>query len=402
MRGQIAEWALAEVAPGGLLPWLPVAFGSGIALYFGAEREPQVWAVSAAFIVVAALAFATRRRPIAFPLALGLAALAGGFAVATMHTARIAHPVLTYPLSSVSLSGFVETREERGRSDRVVIRVHDFGARRAGEKPERVRVAVRRDTAPEVGKFVTLKAHLSPPLAPLRPGGYDFARDLYFQQIGASGYALGKIKVSEPAAPIGWSLQITRAIDQMRETINRRIREVLPGDRGSIASALITGKRGALSAPVSDAFYVSSLAHVLAISGYHMAVVAGIAFFFIRGGLALVPHLALRHPVKKWAAVAALGVGAFYLVLSGASVSTQRAFIMIAIVLIGIVVDRPTLTFRTITVAALIVMLFEPHTILHPSFQMSFAAALALIAAYQYGLRWHGTADTAPAPDRMD
>ena len=127
----------------------------------------------------------------------------------------------------------------------------------------------------------------------------------------------------------------------MREAINKRIHAVLPGDRGSIASALITGKRNAISTPVSDAFYVSSLAHVLAISGYHMAVVAGIAFFFIRAGLALIPSLAGRHPIKKWAAAGALVAAAFYLVLSGASVSTQRAFIMIAIVLIGVMVDRP-------------------------------------------------------------
>jgi len=106
--------------------------------------------------------------------------------------------------------------------------------------------------------------------------------------------------------------------------------------------------------------YISSLAHVLSISGYHMAVVAGIVFFFIRAGLALIPSLANRHPIKKWAAGAALFAAAFYLLLSGAEVATQRSFVMIAIVLIGILVDRPTLTFRTITIAAGGVLLFAP------------------------------------------
>jgi competence protein ComEC len=128
-----------------------------------------------------------------------------------------------------------------------------------------------------------------------------------------------------------------------------------------------------------------------------MAVVAGIAFFFIRALLALIPALASRRPIKKWAAAAALVVAAFYLVLSGASVSTQRAFIMIAIVLIGVMLDRPALTFRTITVAALAVLLFTPQAVAQPSFQMSFAAALALIAAYQYGLPWRAKADTSLA-----
>ena len=129
--------------------------------------------------------------------------------------------------------------------------------------------------------------------------------------------------------------------------------------------------------------YISSLAHVLSVSGYHMALVAGVVFFVIRAGPALVPGLALRYPVKKWAAAVALAAAAFYLELSGAEVATQRSFIMTAVVLIGVLVDRPTLTMRTIAVAALAVMLVVPEAVIHPSFQMSFAATLALIGAYQ-------------------
>ena len=126
-----------------------------------------------------------------------------------------------------------------------------------------------------------------------------------------------------------------------------------------------------------------------------MAVVAGIVFFFIRAGLALMPPLASRHSIKKWAAAGALLTAAFYLVLSGASISTQRAFIMIAILLVGVMVDRPTLTFRTLAVAAFGVLLLTPEAIVHPSFQMSFAATLALIAGYQYGLPWRAKPDTS-------
>jgi len=211
---------------------------------------------------------------------------------------------------------------------------------------------------------------------------------------------LGAIKTVPAPHAGGLWLRYAAVLDGIREAINQRIHALLPGDRGSIATALITGKRNAISDPVSDAFYVSSLAHVLAISGYHMAVVAGIAFFFIRAILALIPSLASRRPIKKWAALGALATGAFYLVLSGASVSTQRAYIMIAIVLIGVVIDRPALTFRTIAIAAFVVLLLAPQAVVHPSFQMSFAAALALIAAYQFGLPWRANADT-PAAARM-
>jgi competence protein ComEC len=395
LRRQIAQWALAEVAPGRLLPWLPVAFGLGIVGYFTADREPAFWAAALLAIAGLVVAAVARKRAAGFVLALGFAAVAAGFATATFKTARIAHPVLQVPASSVTVSGFVEIREERERSDRVVIQVQHLQGQRIVEAPDRVRVAVRKGTAPAVGSFVELKARLSPPLAPLRPGGYDFARDMYFQRIGASGYALGAIKTVAAPVQRGLWLRYAAFVDGIRESIDKRIRAVLPGDRGSIASALITGKRDAITTPVNDAMYISSLAHVLSISGYHMAVVAGIVFFFIRAGLALIPSFASRHPIKKWAAGAALIAAAFYLILSGSEVATQRSFIMIAIVLIGVMVDRPAITFRTLTVAALGVLLLAPEAVVHPSFQMSFAATLALIAAYQYGLPWRAGADSS-------
>lgn len=395
LRRLLSEWVLAEIAPGRLIPWMAVAFGFGILVYFTADREPAWWAASALALVAVAVAILARRRLVGFPLALGFAAIAAGFATAALRTAYVIHPVLQFPVSTVTLSGFVEIREERKRSDRITVRVHTIEGRRLNKAPERIRLAVRKNTAPAVGSFIELKAHLSSPLAPLRPGGYDFARDMYFHRIGASGYALGKITIA--AAPVngGFCLGYAAVIDGIRETIDKRMRAELPGDEGSIASALITGKRDAISTPVNDAMYVSSLAHVLSIFGYHMAVVAGIVFFFIRAGLALIPSMASRYPIKKWAAAAALAAATFYLLLSGAEVATQRSFIMIAIVLAGIMVDRPTLTFRTITVAALGVLLLSPESVVNPSFQMSFAATLALIAAYQHGLPWCATADTS-------
>ncbi len=395
LRGLLSQWVLAEVAPGRLMPWLPVAFGLGIVAYFTADREPAWWAAAIFCVGSTAIAIGARRRPIGFPLALATAAISAGFATATLQTMRISHPILQSSLSTVSLAGFVETREERERSDRVVIRVERFEAAQVLPAPARVRVAVRKGSAPAVGSFVELKAHLSPPMQPLRPGGYDFARDMYFQQIGASGYALGAIKVTPPRVSKGMWLRYAAALDDMRETIDQRIRSVIPGDDGSIASALITGKRDAISTPVNDAMYVSSLAHVLSISGYHMAVIAGIVFFVIRAVLALIPAIANRYPIKKWAATVALLAATFYLLLSGSEVATQRSYIMIAIVLVGVIFDRPTLTFRTIAVAAIAVLLLAPQAVVHPSFQMSFAATLALIAAYQHGLPWRVDRDSS-------
>jgi competence protein ComEC len=381
-------WLQAELAAGRLVPWLPVAFGAGIAVYFAAAREPAWWAAVALLTATVAFAVVVRRRAVGFPLAVALVAATAGFAVVTIKTATIAHPVLKFPASNVTIAGFVEVREERARTDRIVVRMHRLDASRIADEPERVRLSVRKGTAPPVGTFVELKARLNPPLTPLRPGGYDFARDLYFQRIGASGFVLGAIKVTEPPLPPGFSLTVAASIQGIRDAIDARIRAAVPGDAGAIASALITGKRDAISMPVNDAMYVSSLAHVLSISGYHMAIVAGVIFFVLRALFALASALANERPIKKWAAVGALAGAAFYLVLSGAEVATQRSFIMVAIVLVGVMLDRPALTLRTLTVAALMVMLIAPQSVVHPSFQMSFAATLALIAVYERGALW--------------
>src|SRR5215510_12644200 len=273
---RVAVWALADVGPGRLTPWLAVSFGLGVALYFAAEQEPAPWAAVALALGAIAAAVLVRHRPIGFPLIVAVAAIAAGFATATIKRLIVAHPVLPAVAWNVEIAGFVEVREERERSDRIVVRVHHIEGPRLEEKLERVRVSVRKGTAPAVGGFVTLKARLTPPLEPLMPGGYDFARAMYFQGIGASGFALGAIRTAPaPAATDGglW-LRYAAAIDGRRGAIGQRIRAVLPGDKGAIASALITGKRDAISAPVNDAMFISGIGHVLSISGYHVCFVS--------------------------------------------------------------------------------------------------------------------------------
>jgi len=382
---KLRTWIRAEAGAGRLLPWVPVAFGTGIAFYFTADHEPvaSVTAVAAACLCVAA--FLLRRHKI-FPLAVMIAAIAAGFAVATWKTARVAHGVLARPAYSVSLSGFVETRDIRERTDRFVLRVARMDSPRALTKLERVRLSVRKGTAPAVGSFVELKARLQPPLAPLRPGSYDFGRDMYFAGIGASGFVTGAIKTLEPPTSGGLSLRYAAVMQGLRDAIDARIRTTLDGDRRAIATALLTGRRDAISAPVNDAMFISGLGHVLSISGYHMAVVAGVVFFAVRALLALIPGLTVGLPIKKWSAAAALAAAAFYLLLSGAEVATQRSFFMTAVVLIAIMVDRRAVTFRTLAVAAMIVLVIAPEALVHPSFQMSFAATLGLVALVQIGM----------------
>jgi competence protein ComEC len=364
---------------------VPVAFGGGIALYFAADHEPVLWVVAATALVLALAAVLLRRSRLFVPVLL-IAAVAAGFAMATWKTARIAHALLAKPLYSVALSGFVETRDIRERTDRFVLRVTAMEAQRSEVRLERVRLSVRKGTAPEVGSFVQLKARLMPPLSPVRPGSYDFSRDMFFQGIGASGFVMGAITAAPPPEAGGLRLHYAAFMQGLRDAIDARIRATLAGDNRAIATALLTGRRDAITTPVNDAMFVSGLGHVLSISGYHMAVVAGVVFFAVRALLALIPGLAVGFPIKKWSAGAALVAAAFYLLLSGAEVATQRSFFMTAVVLIAVMVDRRAITFRTLAVAALIVLAVAPEALVHPSFQMSFAATLGLVALVQIGM----------------
>jgi competence protein ComEC len=341
-----------------LLPWVPVAFGTGIALYFAAGHEPVLPVAAAVAIGLCMVAVLLRRQKF-FPVAVMIAAVAAGFAVATWKTARIAHGVLARPMFSVSLTGFVETRDIRERTDRFVLRVVSMESARGTIKLERVRLSVRKGTAPAVGSFVELKARLLPPPAPLRPGSYDFGRDMFFAGIGASGFVMGAIKTAEPPDGGGFRLRYAAFMQGLRDAIDARIRTTLEGDK----------RRG--------------LWHV---SGYHMAVVAGVVFFAVRALLALFPALTVGYAIKKWSAAAAFVAAAFYLLLSGAEVATQRSFFMTAVVLIAVMVDRRAVTFRTLAVAAMVVLTVAPEALVHPSFQMSFAATLGLVALVQIGM----------------
>src|ERR1700722_10464010 len=266
---KLREWVRAEAGAGRLLPWVPIAFGTGIAFYFAADHEPVLPVAVVTALGLGVVAFLLRRGRF-FVGAVMAASVAAGFATATFRTAHIAHEVLAKPAYSVSLSGFVEARDIRERTDRFVLRVTQMDGPRLPTKLDRVRLSVRKGTAPAVGSFVEFKARLQPPLAPLRPGSYDFRRDLFFQGIGASGFVTGGIKARDPPAAGGVLLRSAAFMQDLRDGIDARIRATLDGDKRAIATALLTGRRDAITTPVNDAMFISGLGHVLSISGYQI------------------------------------------------------------------------------------------------------------------------------------
>ncbi len=380
---QLSRAFRAEAEAARLAPWLPVCFGAGIIVYFIAPAEPSWIAAAASFLALAFVVFLSRSRPVAFALSLALAASAAGFAAGALRGALVAHPVLLRPSATLTLAGFVEARDATDRSDRIVLQVTSASGRGADRLPPRVRVSLRRGNAPQVGAHVEMKARMRPLLNPTRPGGYDYALGAYFARLGATGFVLGKTK--PVAAPIEApaDLRLAAAIESVRRALTARILAVIPGQTGAVATALISGVRDQISAEVNEAMRISGLYHVLSISGLHMAIVVGFIFAAVRGGLALIPGWALYFPIKKWTAVLAL-LGAFvYMLLAGADAPTLRSFIMIALVLLGVLFDRPAITLRTLSIAAFAVLSMTPEAVLNPGFQMSFAATLALVSIYQ-------------------
>lgn len=322
-----------------------------------------------------------------------LAAAFAGFAAAAWRTATIAAPLLERPRVG-QVSGFVESVEARDAGARLVIRVTGIAGLDRPLWPKRVRVNIR-SGAVAPGDHVAAVTRLLPPPGPARPGGYDFGRDAFFRGIGAVGSIAGKIALSPPPHPPDWDLRLAAAIDGARNALTQRIASVAGGQAGAMAAALVTGKRGLITETTNADLRAAGIYHIVSISGLHMVLAAGTIFWLVRALLALSQTLALRLPVKKIAALAAMAGSVAYCVFSGAEVATVRSLIMTLVMLGAILVDRPALSMRNLALAAMIVLLREPEALLGPSFQMSFGAVAALIA---FAERWEERGRSQPPP----
>ncbi len=380
----VAAFAEALAAEGDRrILWLPVFFGTGIALYFALTIEPPLWIGGAFAIAAAVLALALRRRPGLRDAAIALAFVAAGFAV--MQQARLERgtPMLQRPIYSVALTGRVIDIDALDRGWRIILAPDPLPGIAADAQPHRLRIHIAPTSdVLTPGDRVSLKGRLYPVPPQILPGGRDMQRELFFAGIGGVGYSFGgarHIAANGENPGGGWREWLLR----LRAGMTRRINAALPGSTGGVASAVITGKRGAMAEPVKDAFRNSGLSHLLAIAGLHLGLVGGFVFFAVRGFLALIPFLALRYPIKKIAALVTLIALFCYLMISGAAIPTERAFVMNGIVFAAILIDRLRLSMRICALAALAVLLLDPASLIGVSFQMSFGAVVALIAVYE-------------------
>ncbi len=373
---------LAE--PPSLLPWAPVAMGLGICIFFSVRFEPPLWALWLGFGVAftgAALVWLGRIPWNWRPFVWGAVLLALGFAIAGFRAHSVAAPVLSQRYYGPIEGRIVAIDVSGNGAVRLTLDRVYLGDTAPWRTPARVRVSlhgVQDYLTPEPGQFVMTTGHLSPPQGPVEPYGFDFRRMAWFQGLGAVGYTRNPVLQYAPADRSGAAMMLYRT----RLVLSHGIQDRLSGPRGGFASAIITGDRAGLDQDLVEALRHSNLAHLLAISGLHMGLLTGLVFYILRLGFALSPHVALHWPTRKIAAVAALAVGTIYLGISGANIATQRAFIMVLVMFVAILIDRRALSLRSVAVAAMILQIWRPESVLGAGFQMSFAATTALIVGF--------------------
>ncbi len=372
------------------LLWAPLAMGLGVGGYFALPAEPGVPLLAAAVMVLlaAGLVWARAPGPLRLPAAL-VVMLAAGLLGATARAHWVAAPVLGW-----RYYGPVEGRiVEIDRSARDVLRLTldqvRLGRTPPQERPARLRVAVYGDTAqlaPEPGLEVMMTAHLSPPAPPVAPGAWDFRRTAWFERLGAVGYTRAPVLVVAPPEADNWGL----AAHRTRMRLSAAMQAAIGGQEGAVAAALMTGDRSGISEASNATMRASNLYHIVSISGLHMGMLAGFVFAAIRYGLALAGPVALIWPTKKIAAAVALAASTLYLWISGADIATQRAWIMTAVMLAAVLLDRRALSLRTVAIAAVLLLAFWPESLTGPGFQMSFAATAALVLVAGPWLRFQG------------
>ncbi len=362
-----------------------VAFAVGIFIYFAWPVEPDWRWVAAACGVSGGVFWALREKPNIWPSLIWLIFMATlGLGRLVWHSAEVETPRLPQQERTYRVEGWVSAIETSGKSERYVIETLAVRGMAEADIPKRLRVRVTKRPDPPIAAGTTINwlvAAKAPP-APVVPGGYDPGQAAYFKEIGGFGFGYGAPE-AQTSAELGVWDSARRAVVRWRYGIADRVMEVAPAKTAGLQAALMTGVRRFIPAAQTENLRVAGLAHILAISGLHMALLAGGTYSAMSFFLACILPLSRRYDVRKFAAMTAIGAASFYLVLSGASVATQRAWVMSTIFFLAIILDRRAVSMRSVCVAALVTLTLHPESLVSVGFQMSFAAVAALVATYQ-------------------
>ncbi len=354
--------------------WLAVAYGAGTATYFTASDEPSIW-LPLAFAGPGLVVLLTDTGPFIRALAWLALMFSLGFCVALMRVSMADAPRLSYAPPRVEGEACIAKITPRASYTQLIA---DQWSVSTGLPPG-FAANLRWRSPPEdlrAGERIRVSVRLFPVDGPIYPGSYDPRRIAFFERVGGEGWigrATERIGLCRPQT---W-------MEQARHWYRDRLLATVDGPPGGLLVGVTTGWRGDIPREQITAMREAGLGHLLAISGLHVGLVVGLVLFSARAAFATIPALVLHYPVKKWAAAAGLTVGIAYLAFSGGSVPTQRAMIMLGLVLVALLFDRIEVSMRPIAWAAVIVLALSPEAILSPSFHLSFAAVIGLVAVFE-------------------
>ncbi|ROT95258.1 ComEC family competence protein [Altererythrobacter sp. FM1] len=364
------------------VPWLAIVLGTGIVVWF-VLGQPWQWVATIAFALfcVASARYYWRERQGREYLSVAITglgiALALGVALIWVRSELVGATPLSRP-AVVTIDGRVLAREDQPALDRTRL---TLAYRDAGSgAPRKVRVNVPTSAMLddiEDGARISLRARLIPPSPPLLPGSYNFARTAWFNGLAATGSLIGEIELVEKPPPSRWD------IGRIQRALSQHVRHQVDGSPGAIAATFASGDRSAIGASDENAMRDAGLTHLLSISGLHVSAVMAATYLLLIRLLALWPWLALRVRLPLVATCIAAGAGVGYTLLTGAQVPTVRSCAAALLVLGAMALGREPLSLRIVAVAAVCVMLLWPETVVGPSFQMSFAAVVAIVALHR-------------------
>jgi competence protein ComEC len=356
--------------------------------YFSLGTEPPLWTGLGGLAALGIPGFLCRRKPVFYTLVPVLLVVLG-FTAAQWRTWSVAAPALERKTYSVTLQGTVANVDPLPKSYRITLKDYTVteGRIEHGAAPVQVRVKLKSgDTAePAAGDIVSLRAVLQPIGPPVLPGAFDFQRYAFFQQLGATGYAIGDLEKVKPRAG-GYIFA------DLRRAVRDRVQADVPDrDDAALIVAFMVGDSTGISQDTWNICRLAGIAHLIAISGSHFMMVGGVPFFLIRALLAAFPFIALRFPVKKIAAGFAIAASVFYMLLIGEPVPAERAVVSISVIMLAIMLDREPLSLRLASFSALLILLCEPESLPEASFQLSYAAVIGLVSFYEATRDWWNT-----------
>ena len=375
-----------------LLLWWPAFLSIGIGAFFLQHQPPEWWVGLTALGLVISCGSATWRwhhNMVWLWIVHALFAMALGFAVMQIRHASIETDLLNYPEFNVPVTGVI-TDAEYGRNgwrvelDDATVEVPEK-YRTDIVKHYRLRLTLRgKNFTPVMGSRIATRASLIAPSPPLLPGMFDFRRNSFYEELSGYGYSNAAVTVLDSP------MQTAYPLEDYRQYIGRRVQDVLSKTdfepRNSVigmTTAFLNGQRAGIDKRSQQDMQHSGLQHLISISGVHVSMLAAIVFFFVRFFLALSMRLALTWPIKKIAAAVALVAIILYMAVIGLSAPTVRSVLTTGVVLIAVMLDREAITLRLVAIAALIILLIKPESLITPGFQMSFAAVVGLVVFYQ-------------------